>query len=106
MPTEHRHGGETVIAVSHACRSEASIREQSQMPGTRPPQSRATRPRSSGLPLPMHGSAGASGDFPVVGIGASAGGLDACRKLVGALPAGNGMAFILVQHLDTTHATM
>jgi two-component system CheB/CheR fusion protein len=42
----------------------------------------------------------------VVGIGASAGGLDACRKLVGALPAGNGMAFILVQHLDPTHESM
>lgn len=47
-----------------------------------------------------------AGDFPVVGIGASAGGLDACRKLVGALPAGNGMAFILVQHLDPTHESM
>jgi two-component system CheB/CheR fusion protein len=42
----------------------------------------------------------------VVGIGASAGGLDACRKLVGALPTGNGMAFILVQHLDPTHESM
>ena len=44
--------------------------------------------------------------FPVVGIGASAGGLDACRKLLDALPAGNGMAFILVQHLDPTHESM
>ena len=48
----------------------------------------------------------ASGDFLVVGIGASAGGLDACRKLVGALPGGNGMAFILIQHLDPTHESM
>ena len=45
-------------------------------------------------------------DFPVVGIGASAGGLDACRKLVDALPAASGMAFILVQHLDPTHESM
>jgi two-component system CheB/CheR fusion protein len=44
--------------------------------------------------------------FPVVGIGASAGGLEACRKLIGALPEGNGMAFILVQHLDPTHESM
>jgi two-component system, chemotaxis family, CheB/CheR fusion protein len=44
--------------------------------------------------------------FPIVGIGASAGGLDACRNLLGALPAGNGMAFILVQHLDPTHESM
>jgi two-component system CheB/CheR fusion protein len=39
-------------------------------------------------------------------MGASAGGLDACRRLLDALPAGNGMAFILVQHLDPTHESM
>ena len=44
--------------------------------------------------------------FPIVGIGASAGGLDACRKLLDVLPPGNGMAFILVQHLDPTHESM
>jgi two-component system CheB/CheR fusion protein len=44
--------------------------------------------------------------FPVIGIGASAGGLDACRKFLDALPADNGMAFILVQHLDPTHESM
>jgi two-component system CheB/CheR fusion protein len=42
----------------------------------------------------------------VVGIGASAGGLEACKKLVGGLPARTGMAFILVQHLDPTHESM
>ena len=46
------------------------------------------------------------GAFPVVGIGASAGGLDACRKLLDALPARNGTAFILIQHLDPTHESM
>jgi two-component system CheB/CheR fusion protein len=46
------------------------------------------------------------GDFLIVGIGASAGGLEACTKLVDALPAGNGMAFILVQHLDPTHESL
>ncbi|WP_308910477.1 chemotaxis protein CheB [Pseudokordiimonas caeni] len=44
--------------------------------------------------------------FSVVGIGASAGGLDACRKFLTALPANSGMAFILVQHLDPTHESM
>ena len=44
--------------------------------------------------------------FPIVGIGASAGGLDACKKFVKALPAETGMAFILVQHLDPTHESM
>jgi two-component system CheB/CheR fusion protein len=42
----------------------------------------------------------------VAGIGASSGGLDACRKLLAGLPAVTGTAFILVQHLDPTHASM
>ena len=42
----------------------------------------------------------------VVGIGASAGGLEACKKLLQALPGGKGMAFILVQHLEPTHKSM
>ena len=37
--------------------------------------------------------------FPVVGIGASAGGLDAFKKLVATIPENSGMAFVLVQHL-------
>ena len=45
-------------------------------------------------------------EFPIVGIGASAGGLDACRKFLAALPANCGMAFILIQHLDPTHESM
>jgi two-component system, chemotaxis family, CheB/CheR fusion protein len=47
-----------------------------------------------------------SPDFPIVAIGASAGGLDACTKLINALPARTGMAFILVQHLDPNHESM
>ncbi len=41
--------------------------------------------------------------FPVVGIGASAGGLDAFTKLLSNLPVDTGMAFILLQHLDPNH---
>jgi two-component system, chemotaxis family, CheB/CheR fusion protein len=44
--------------------------------------------------------------FCVAGIGASAGGLDACRRLVAAVPDRSGVAFILVQYLDETHASM
>ena len=39
-------------------------------------------------------------------IGASAGGLDACRLLLDALPPNAGLAAILVQHLDPTHESM
>jgi PAS domain S-box-containing protein len=38
--------------------------------------------------------------FPVVGIGASAGGLEAVRQLLEFLPNDTGMAFVFVQHLD------
>src|SRR5215475_12814165 len=38
--------------------------------------------------------------FPIVGVGASAGGLEAFRQLLGHLPNDTGMAFVFVQHLD------
>ncbi len=38
--------------------------------------------------------------FPIVGIGASAGGLEAFTELLQHLPADTGMAYVLVQHLD------
>jgi two-component system CheB/CheR fusion protein len=41
--------------------------------------------------------------FPIVGIGASAGGLEAVTKLLQALPLDTGMAFVLVQHLSPKH---
>ena len=44
--------------------------------------------------------------FLVVGIGASAGGLEAVRKVLAALPADTGMAFVLIQHLDPTRKSM
>ena len=43
------------------------------------------------------------GSFPVVGIGASAGGLEAFSELLHNLPEKTGMAFVLVQHLDPKH---
>jgi PAS domain S-box-containing protein len=44
--------------------------------------------------------------FPIVGIGASAGGLEAYTQLLRALPADSGMAFVLVQHLAPEHESM
>jgi len=45
-------------------------------------------------------------DFPVVALGASAGGLDTFKRLLDAMPADNGMAFVLIQHLDPKHQSM
>jgi two-component system CheB/CheR fusion protein len=43
--------------------------------------------------------------FPIVGLGASAGGLEALTQLLSALPAESGMAFLVVQHLDPRHSS-
>ncbi|WP_419702005.1 CheR family methyltransferase [Mucilaginibacter sp. NFX135] len=44
--------------------------------------------------------------FPVVGIGASAGGLDALKQFLQALPAKTGMAYIFIQHLNPNHVSV
>ena len=42
-------------------------------------------------------------ELTLVGIGASAGGLEALENFFHAMPADSGMAFVLVMHLDPTH---
>ncbi len=44
--------------------------------------------------------------FPIVGVGASAGGLAAFEAFFSALPKAPGMAFVLVQHLDPAHKSI
>ncbi len=44
--------------------------------------------------------------FPIVGIGASAGGLEAVTELLQHLPLDTGMAFVLVEHLDPNHKSV
>ena len=44
--------------------------------------------------------------FPIVGIGASAGGLEAFNRLFEALPPDLGMAFVLIPHLDPEHRSL
>ncbi|HEX2479195.1 MAG TPA: chemotaxis protein CheB, partial [Geminicoccaceae bacterium] len=41
-------------------------------------------------------------DFPIVGIGSSAGGLKALERLFGAMPPDSGLGFVVVAHLDPT----
>jgi two-component system, chemotaxis family, CheB/CheR fusion protein len=44
--------------------------------------------------------------FPVVGIAASAGGLEAFTELISHLPTDTGMAFVLIQHLSPDHESL
>ena len=45
-------------------------------------------------------------NFPIIGIGASAGGLEALELFLANVPEKSGMAFVIVQHLDPTHKGM
>src|SRR5215475_1823507 len=45
-------------------------------------------------------------DFPIVGIGASAGGLEALDELFDNMPASTGMAFVVVTHQHPGHTSM
>ncbi len=65
---------------------------------------------SAAKKLPADASAKASAAAqeapPIVGIGASAGGLEAFTELLRALPTNTGMAFVLVQHLEPRHESI
>ena len=72
---------------------------------SRPPPKRvaAQAPLSVSRPPPSNKPDTA---LRVVGVGASAGGLDAFIDLVSPIPADTGLAFVLVQHLDPRHDSM
>ena len=59
-------------------------------------------------PPPFAAEPAASAPFggKVVGIGASAGGLDALERFFGALPVDSGAAFVVIQHLSPDHKSM
>src|SRR5207245_2752183 len=58
-----------------------------------------SRAGAAATPLSKHA-------FPVVGIGASAGGLEAFSELLSNLPVEATMAFVLIQHLDPKHPSI
>src|SRR2546425_9982127 len=67
-------------------------------------------PGKPGLAVPSRGAAAATPPskhaFPIVGIGASAGGLEAFSELLSNLPVEPAMAFVLIQHLDPKHPSI
>ena len=62
------------------------------------PNSAVSPPSASGTA--DAGAANQDAGFPIVGIGASAGGLEALEQLLANIPANSGMAFVVIQHLD------
>src|SRR5436305_7933939 len=83
-------------------KSKRQIRRQPAKPRNRLQSRKVTRaqpavPPESNSPLP---------NFPIVGIGASAGGLEAASQLLHSLPPRLGAALILVQHLAPMHESV
>ena len=72
-------------------------------PARRKNQPAAAIPRK--MPSPQADNARSAGrsPFPIVGIGASAGGLEVLELFLKNVPVDSGMAFVIVQHLDPTH---
>ena len=72
------------------------------MDSTSPDQLRSPsdHPHAAGAAFEVHSG---KSSFPIVGVGASAGGLEAFTELLAHLPDDTGMAFVLVQHLDPHH---
>ena len=69
-----------------------------------------TKPKSKSLVIPASPVAPAKNvpdaPFPIVGMGASAGGLEAFEQFFRSVPPDSGMAFVLVSHLDPSHVSI
>jgi two-component system CheB/CheR fusion protein len=82
-------------------------KKQARQPRKRSPQP-ASPPalQATGTETPPPEPSSRTSAFPIVGIGASAGGLEAFTQLFQHIPVTTGLAFVLVQHLDPTHESM
>ena len=64
------------------------------------------RKRDPSTNRPDQGETLGGSGIPVVGIGGSAGALDSLKRFFSAMPPDSGAAFVIVQHLAPTHASM
>src|SRR2546425_9585640 len=86
-----KSGKQSRVTISLRKQKATPLEKSSQPPVGKPNASPASSPKTP------------PSAFPIVGIGASAAGLDAFRQLLKHLPADTGMGFVLVQHLDPDH---
>jgi two-component system CheB/CheR fusion protein len=77
-------------------------KKRKKRPAEKRPRAAAKPPHAAARP-PQPLAISQRQSFPVVGIGASAGGLEAFKRFLNAMPADNNMAFVLIPHLDPTH---
>ncbi len=58
------------------------------------------------IKMAQHPHSSVTSEFYIVGIGASAGGLEALEQFFGNMPEDTGMAFVVIQHLDPDRPTI
>lgn len=80
-----------------AARKRGAVKAATRKGGSRVPDSEA-RPPNSIKPVQLQ--------FPIVGIGASAGGLEALDQLFESMPSETGMAFVVVTHQHPGHTSL
>ena len=78
---------------------------QPKRPARRAPTAAGSAPGRTHAPPPPR-ARNPRQPLSIVGIGASAGGLEALELFLGQAPADSGLAFVIVQHLDPTHKGM
>src|SRR6266542_2298705 len=109
------HGSDASCSLLHLPRSDRQRLDRSGrigVPMKGQEVAEKTKNRPPPLPDPLEGAPRAGSAavepsaFPVVGIGASAGGLEAFRSLFAGLPATTGIAFVVIQHLSPEHTSM
>jgi len=102
LPTEE-HDGEAVAAPEPAPSGPVNIvsRETESHGGD------AGEPTDApGLGSPAAAAKKTEHDFSIVGLGASAGGLEALKRFFKSIGSNTGLAFVVVQHLDPNHESM
>src|SRR5450756_462456 len=91
-PDRHRHLG---AAIGHSSEVHIAMVEH-----TKRVQKNKQAPAAKAMPapdLPAHPAEKADAHFPIVGIGASAGGLEALESFMQNVPVDCGMAFVVIQ---------
>ncbi|MBV8634648.1 MAG: chemotaxis protein CheB, partial [Burkholderiaceae bacterium] len=87
-----RNAGKHAFSNPTVCRTMQKERTRSEIQDV-PPHGKSNPSSASAASIPA----------PIVGIGASAGGLEALKKFLKHVPPASGMAFVIVQHFDPAY---
>ncbi len=96
----------TKLPTNSAPTKRATVERATTIKSSKQVKSRVSKSVPSRKTSLREGALAPDAPFPIVAIGASAGGLEAYTEFFHALPDDTGMAFVVVQHLDPSHDSM